>query len=118
MIRIGLLTSYTVKTEVWSDEFLAFSYITNAEKINKLWKKHGVFVHNFGTSITCSLHSLLAPQSTYPHESPEIYHDVTFYHPGENRGITAIPLVLQVAMGRLASSTRTLTQEPSAAFVP
>lgn len=57
-----------------------------------------MFLHNFGTLIICSLHSLLAPWSTYPHGSPVRYHDVTFCHLGGNREMMAIPVVLLVAM--------------------
>ena len=74
-------------------------------------------MHNFGTSVICSTHSLLAPLSTDPHENPVRYRDVTFCYPGGNRGMKAIPVVLLVAMARLASSTRTLPLEPPAAFV-
>lgn len=79
IICISLLVSYAdIETEVWSDLFLAFSsYTINAEKVNELQNKHGMFMQNFGISVICSTCSLLAPLSTDPHESPVRYHDVT-----------------------------------------
>jgi len=40
------------------------------------------------------------------------YDHVTFYYPGGNRGMKAIPVVLLVAMAR------TMPHEPPAGFIP